>query len=326
MAFFGMVLAGVAVSTIGSQFNTSSLMGSLLDMFETLQYLVFFLFFNTEIPPVPEEFISMLYGDTVELGAILENFIIAINIKDFTFALHYDLETPPKFQDEEIKYMIILNAGVPIILQLAYILYWLLLRIYQCFCGRLCCSKFVRDQIDSIEYGGFLAMFFMFDVEMVIFASLNIWQPVLDQWILSVSIAISIIFLAMMILSIPLVFYIANKPIQVLEDEEYKKDYEIIYEGYRLDDGLAKYFRAFGVARFLFFGFFLVFAYYIPLVQIGGSLFIAVVYFWLLLAIRPHEEWWDFFMEAVTEFLFVIENMLFMLLGLDDAYGLLTID
>lgn len=168
-------------------------------------------------------------------------------------------------------------------------------------------------------------MFFMFDVEMVIFSALNVWQPVTNHWILALSFTVSMIYLSMIILSIPMVFMLANKPKEVLEDEKYKSDFEAIYEGYRLDDGISKYFRAFSIIRFLFFGLVLVFMYYLPLIQITGSFLIAVTYLIILYIVKPHEERNDYLIELITEVLFVSGNACFLLFGLDDAFNLYSI-
>jgi len=78
--------------TIGASFNAGNLLSVLLGFLEMLQYLVFFLFFNTEIPPAPMDFVQILYENSIELGAVLNYIIIKLNIKDFAFALHYDLD------------------------------------------------------------------------------------------------------------------------------------------------------------------------------------------------------------------------------------------
>lgn len=165
----------------------------------------------------------------------------------------------------------------------------------------------------------------MFDVEMVIFSALNMWQPITNHWILALSFTVSMIYLSMMILSIPMVFMLANKPKELLEDEEYKSDFESIYEGYRLDDGISKFFRAFSILRFLFFGLILVFMYYLPLVQISGSFIIAIVYLAALYIVKPHEERKDYLIELITEVLFTCGNICFLLFGLDDSFGLYSI-
>lgn len=66
-------------------------MGAVLDMFEILQYLTFLMFLNTEIPPAPADFISSLFQNSIEIGAILDSIIIKLNIKDFNFSFNYDL-------------------------------------------------------------------------------------------------------------------------------------------------------------------------------------------------------------------------------------------
>jgi hypothetical protein len=177
-----------------------------------------------------------------------------------------------------------------------------------------------------MEFGGALTMFFMFDVEMVIFSALNVWQPVTNHWILALSFTVSMIYMSMIILSIPMVFMLANRPKELLEDEVYKSDFEAVYEGYRLDDGISKYFKAFSIIRFLFFGLVLVFMYYLPLIQISGSFLIALTYLVMLYMIKPHEERREYIIELITEVLFTSGNICFLLLGLDDAYGLYDIN
>ena len=86
------LLITIALSIIGNSMNSGNIMGAVLGFMETLQYLVFTLFFNTTLPPAPYNFISLLFSDSIELGMVLENFIIQSNIKDFDFALHYDLD------------------------------------------------------------------------------------------------------------------------------------------------------------------------------------------------------------------------------------------
>ena len=70
--------------------------GAIIAMFEILQYLTFLLFLNTELPPACDDFISTLFENTVELGAILNEIIIKLNIKDINFAFGYDLDVSKK--------------------------------------------------------------------------------------------------------------------------------------------------------------------------------------------------------------------------------------
>lgn len=69
-----------------------SITGALISMFEIVQYLTFLLFLNTELPPACDDFISTLFENTVELGAILNEILIKLNIKDINFAFNYDLD------------------------------------------------------------------------------------------------------------------------------------------------------------------------------------------------------------------------------------------
>jgi cbb3-type cytochrome oxidase subunit 1 len=77
---------------------------------------------------------------------------------------------------------------------------------------------------------------------------------------------LSVFFLLLMIAVIPFVFVVANKPPELLNDPAYKANFDSVYAGFKLDDGISKYFRAFDVMRFVFFGLVLVLMYYLPLV------------------------------------------------------------
>ena len=90
-AFMCLGAIGVVFSFIGSSLNVGSALGMLMDMFEILQYLTFLMFLNTEIPPAPADFISSLFQNSIELGALLDQVIISLNIKDFNFSFNYDL-------------------------------------------------------------------------------------------------------------------------------------------------------------------------------------------------------------------------------------------
>ena len=177
-----------------------------------------------------------------------------------------------------------------------------------------------------MEINGFLTLFFMFDIEMVIFACLNIWQPESDHWLLSLSFGVSIFYLAVMIISIPLVFYIVNKPTNILKHEIYIKNYQIVYDGLKLNDKYSKYFKAISITRFLIFGIILVFAYYTPFVQVGCSLLVSIIYYILLFIIQPYEEIYDFILEIITETHLIIVNILFMFLVIDDRFMIFDID
>jgi len=71
---------------------TNSFTGALISMFEILQYLTFLLFLNTELPPACDDFISTLFENTIELGAILNEILIKLNIKNINFAFNYNLD------------------------------------------------------------------------------------------------------------------------------------------------------------------------------------------------------------------------------------------
>lgn len=89
--FLGVALIGAGVSFVSSSVNAGSLMGTLLEFFEILQYLVFLMFLNTDIPPAPADFISVLFQNSIEIGEFLDQLIIQMNIKNFTFSFNYDL-------------------------------------------------------------------------------------------------------------------------------------------------------------------------------------------------------------------------------------------
>lgn len=309
-------------------------------MFEILQYLTFLMFLNTELPPACDDFISTLFENTIELGALLNEFIIKLNIKNINFAFNYDLDvrtlnliktnfqTPPKFQKEEIRYMLLLNAAIPFLVQLGVVLLWLSYRLMYCFCG--CCSvkvrKFLKRKIEGLEYEGLIALLFMFDIEMVVFSALNLWHPIKVHWVMSISYNMSIFYLIIISLSIPLVIFITNRPREVLESKAYKKNWGIIYEDYRLNDSTSRFFKAFSILRFLVFGLLLVFAYYIPLIQISASFFIAVGYLVLIIFKRPHKSKSEFFLEFITELLFTLGNFFFFVLALDESYNIVTVE
>lgn len=75
-----------------SMFNLPSLTGVMIGMFETLQYLTFLLFLNTELPPACDDFISTLFENTIEIGALFNELIIKFNINSINFAFNYDLD------------------------------------------------------------------------------------------------------------------------------------------------------------------------------------------------------------------------------------------
>jgi hypothetical protein len=52
----------------------------------------------------------------------------------------------------------------------------------------------------------------MFDVEMVVFSALNLWHPVKVHWVMSLSYNLSVFYLSMIALSIPLVIFVTNRP------------------------------------------------------------------------------------------------------------------
>lgn len=175
------------------------------------------------------------------------------------------------------------------------------------------------------RFGGLISAFFLFDVEIIVFAALNVWQPITEHWVLAFSFTISIFYMLLVILSIPFIFVVTNKPPQILENEAYKKEFESLYEGMKIDDGVSKHFRAFSMIRFLFFGLVLVFFYYMPLLQITLSFLIAVIYLGVLIKIQPHEEIYEYRIELFTESMFSLGNFMFLLLVLDDNYQIMSI-
>lgn len=160
---------GAAANIAASMLNLQSLTGAMIGMFEVLQYMSFLMLLNTDLPPACDDFISKMYENTIELGAILNKFIIGFNFKNVNFAFNYDLDvsyqnklfqnllmiqqTPPKFQKEEIRYMLLLNASIPCLLILAMILLLTFYRLTLCLCG--CCSRNIREivkkKIRSLE-------------------------------------------------------------------------------------------------------------------------------------------------------------------------------
>ena len=169
-------------------------------------------------------------------------------------------------------------------------------------------------------------MIFMFDVEMVVFGALNLWHPIKTHWAMSISYYLSIFYLSVIALSVPVVIFVANRPRHVLEHPNYRRNWGIVYEEFKLTDKQSRLFKAFSITRFLFFGLLLVFAYYIPVIQISGSFIIALGYLIALVIKRPHEEKGEFFRELITEFLFTAGNFFFFVLALDESYNIIRVD
>lgn len=166
----------------------------------------------------------------------------------------------------------------------------------------------------------------MFDVEMVVFGALNLFQPVKSHWMMSLSYNLSLFYIGLIAFTVPLSIYIVNRPMEQLQNPKFKKNWGIVYEEYKLRKRYARFFKCFSIVRFLSFGLILVFAYYIPLIQISGSFMISIVYLIVLVVIRPHKENLEFFMEFITEFLFTVGNFFFLVLALDESYNIVKVD
>jgi len=192
-------------------------------------------------------------------------------------------------------------------------------------------------------------MLFMFDVEMVVFGALNLWHPIRSHWLMSLSYNLSLAYLIIIALSVPVIIFVVNRPEEDLEEVEEPDEEEleqlssverkerlsrgkifrnfgIVYEPYRLDDLTCRMFKAISILRFFFFGLILVFAYYIPMMQISGSFMISLCYLVLLVIKRPHKENGEFFIEFITELLFTLGNFFFLVLALDENYNVITVD
>lgn len=199
------------------------------------------------------------------------------------------------------------------------------------------------------RYEGLFAMLFMFDVEMVVFGALNLWHPIKSHWMMSLSYNLSVAYLTIIALSVPVIIFIVNRPEEDLEEVEEPEEEElqhlspverqerlsrgkifrnfgIVYEPYRLDDLTCRMFKAVAILRFFFFGLVLVFAYYMPMIQISGSFMISLCYLVLLVIKRPHRENSEFFIEFITELLFTLGNFFFLVLALDENYNVITVD
>ena len=68
------------------------------------------------------------------------------------------------------------------------------------------------------------------------------------------------------------------------------------------------------------------FFYYIPLIQISGIFFTALMYFVVLVFMRPYESKKDFFLALMSELITTLVNFFFFVLTLDESYNLVTVD
>ena len=84
-------MAAVVISVVGSSLGVGTCIGALVDLLETVQYLLFMQFLNSEIPPAPADFVSAFFNNTIKVGLVFKELIIKLNIESFNFAFNYDL-------------------------------------------------------------------------------------------------------------------------------------------------------------------------------------------------------------------------------------------
>ena len=70
-----------------------------------------------------------------------------------------------------------------------------------------------------------------------------------EHWFTSFSYRLSITYIVIISMAVPLIIFVTNRPNLVLLNAEYKKKWGIFYEGLRLDDKLSRIFQSLGIFR-----------------------------------------------------------------------------
>lgn len=83
---------GILGNIASSFVKLPSLVGALINMFHSLQYLAFLIFVNTELPPACDDFIATLFESTVSLGSLLSGLIVKLYQNKLGFSQEFDLE------------------------------------------------------------------------------------------------------------------------------------------------------------------------------------------------------------------------------------------
>lgn len=167
---------------------------------------------------------------------------------------------------------------------------------------------------------------FVFELEFVVFACLNLLDFEYTHWIFRFSYLYSIFNLILMMVSIPLMFFIINRPKSVLNSKAFKHKFGVLYHEFKIDESKSRFFYVFKCIKNLMIGAIIVFFYNMPLLQVFSVFLANFLYLSQIVRQMPFKYKLVLLIEASKEALFSLGSFLFLLLCLDDHYTMMKIE
>lgn len=301
----------------------------LIMLFQMFQLGVFSYFSSVTIPHNASDFLTRVFQDTIKHSDFLAEIFTYYCYQDKGYLTGLQIKPPQKFEEEGLSFISVFNCSIPFLAHLGLIIYFLLLKLLSCIRRppESLFERFRKMEIERLKFNGFITMYLLFDVQLLVYAALNIYIPQKQHIIFIGSLSVSYIYFALsglIVLAIMLLTW--KSTIQALRSQDSKqvKQYGLLFEKYIPTEagskGNQRHFQVVPLSRNVCFAIFIVFMQDFPITQgfwiCGINASVLGMIFWA----KPHGNKVDFAIDLTSEALLTSYNICYLILGLNDEF------
>ena len=325
----------LGVSLVFNFLERITLFGSLssyiLSFMQLMQYLLFFVLFNTPLPPQADDLVGFLWRNTIGLRNNINNVWLINNRKqDPVFSKELDDSTTPKLSREGLSFYFLLNFTLPAIIQILFVIYYTIVKLLRKLEVKLRRDKLTTEQlkntlikkkIDSLEFEGFILVTFSFIIEMIVYCVINLTNLLgaATTKTFQASTYIAMLYFIGIVIFIILFIKITGGEVENLKSKTWYRKWGILYSKYKLEHPIGRRLR---IIYFIFsfvYGFLLAVCLSNGVLQSLLTLANILVYTGLVYFFNPFVEKVQFYIKLAQNGLLILLHLLVMMFCIDDA-------
>ena len=318
-----------AVWDCGERSHKPFLYQKVMQSFMMYQYMMFWAFYNTNLPFNLISFFNKLLEYSVTWHDVFTGLAKDQLGDNPDFIDHLILKIHRRFYERDISTAFLLSFAFILVFQGGVYVIFILLRV--CYRKKNIAfdnlipqkRSFFTKLIEAFQFKLLVSVFMIFVVEMTVFACYNVYGWNTDHILFVLSFMLSCLYLLIALCLIIFITVYVSKSSRILNRESNLANWGFIHEGLKLKM-IQKFFQGFQYMHYALFGVVLVVAYDERTVQIALNLSFLTVFFIYIFTTLPPLKPFDRYEQLLVHLLLLLGKVFIAILVLDDTFDILS--